>query len=367
MRPPSLPRAASILVLVATALAAAIVLYRSGAVRQPRKALKPRPLRHNAHFVETIAVDRFQRGNLHTHSKRSDGTASLEAMVAWYRSNGYQFLAMTEHNLRLGQAELDAFTAPGFVVIPGEEVTSSWGPRTPLHVNALCARETVPGGVNFDRASSGLATILAQIRAAGGTPLVNHPNWHHSIVADDLRDVGGGRYLFEIWNGRPDSTHAGDAHHPSAEAIWDAILANGGDAIPAAADDSHGLPGDPPLSVAIPGQAWVQTFGDETSAKAICAALQEGRLYASTGPAIARLVVEGNTLTVATADPGVSVTFIGDEGSTLANVRAVDAPVRGDLREVTYRLTGTEGLVRARVSDGGGRYAWTAAYRVGGD
>ena len=42
---------------------------------------------------------RFFRGNLHTHSNRSDGMLAPEAVAAHYREAGYDFLALTDHFL----------------------------------------------------------------------------------------------------------------------------------------------------------------------------------------------------------------------------------------------------------------------------
>jgi hypothetical protein len=286
-------------------------------------------------------------------------------MVGWYREHGYQFLAMTEHDLRLDPAELEGMSGPGFVVIPGEEVTDFWADR-PLHANALCARQTVKGGQHFERADQGLATMLAQIGDLGGVPLVNHPNYGWSLQADDLDRGASGRYLLEIWSGLPNVHAMGDADHRSEEAIWDDVLASDPDVIPAAVDDAHGLHEGPGGSDALPGRGWVQTFGDETSVSAICEALAEGRLFASNGPSLARIAVQGDTFLVTTTDADATVDFLGEHGVLLATVRAAEVPARGELREIRYRLRGDEALVRARIADARGRHAWTAAYRVGG-
>jgi hypothetical protein len=360
-RLPGSPRRIGILAILVVALAVALLARLPGVRRHARSAERHLLHRH-AHFVDEITAEHFQRGNLHTHSLLSDGTAPIEEVAGWYQANGYQFLAMTEHNLRVAEADLDRLAAPGFVVIPGEEVTD-FASHKPLHVNALCARAVVSGGLDFGRPDVGLALMLQQIRSVGGTPLVNHPNFHYAVTADDIVVGARGPYLLEIWSGHPDVHTMGDTFHPSAEEIWDDVLAQGGEAFPAAVDDAHGLPVTPPRSNALPGRGWVETFGDETTAKAICAALAAGRLYASNGPAIARLAVQGDAFTVTTTDPLASVTFVGEKGETLANVHARDTPA-GDPRVLTYRLAGGETLVRARVSDAQGRHAWTAAYRV---
>ena len=40
---------------------------------------------------------RFWRGNLHTHSTRSDGRRSPEEVCRFYETAGYDFLALTDH------------------------------------------------------------------------------------------------------------------------------------------------------------------------------------------------------------------------------------------------------------------------------
>ena len=39
------------------------------------------------------------KGNLHTHTYWSDGDAFPEMVLDWYKSNGYQFVALSEHNI----------------------------------------------------------------------------------------------------------------------------------------------------------------------------------------------------------------------------------------------------------------------------
>ncbi|HRE99400.1 MAG TPA: hypothetical protein PLI18_02710, partial [Pirellulaceae bacterium] len=41
---------------------------------------------------------RWYRGNLHTHSLWSDGNDFPEMIADWYRSNGYHFLTLSDHN-----------------------------------------------------------------------------------------------------------------------------------------------------------------------------------------------------------------------------------------------------------------------------
>ena len=59
------------------------------------------------------------KGNLHTHTNKSDGDSSPEIVVNWYSNNKYDFLVLSDHNhltiLKSDQTKL--------LLIPGEEIT----------------------------------------------------------------------------------------------------------------------------------------------------------------------------------------------------------------------------------------------------
>src|SRR4051812_44910849 len=42
---------------------------------------------------------RWYKGNLHTHSLWSDGDDFPEMIADWYRARGYDFLALSDHNV----------------------------------------------------------------------------------------------------------------------------------------------------------------------------------------------------------------------------------------------------------------------------
>src|SRR5688500_15520765 len=54
-------------------------------------------------FLVTItfahAEPRWYKGNLHTHSLWSDGDAYPEVIIDWYKKHGYNFLALSDHNV----------------------------------------------------------------------------------------------------------------------------------------------------------------------------------------------------------------------------------------------------------------------------
>ena len=54
----------------------------------------------------------WYKGNLHTHTTRSDGRKSPEEVMALYRDHGYDFLALTDHWIPSEEGERDGLPRP---------------------------------------------------------------------------------------------------------------------------------------------------------------------------------------------------------------------------------------------------------------
>jgi hypothetical protein len=301
---------------------------------------------------------RWFKGNLHTHTLNSDGDSTPEDVVRWYREHGYDFLVLTDHNFLTGVEGLNALQgADGkFLVVRGEEVTSAVG-RTPIHVNGFDVRRLV------DPPSAATVVEMVQgmvdgIRAADGIPSINHPNFGWAISADELAAVQRTK-LFEIYNGHPQVNNLGGGTVPGMEEVWDRLLTGGKLIFGIAVDDAHHFkrPWDPTASS--PGHGWVYVQAPALEPRALVAALEEGRFYASTGVELQALEASPTGLRVAvkpTAFSKYRVQFIGRGGRVLQEVAEPDA---------RYVYSGDEGYVRARVIESNGAVAWTQPVGVG--
>jgi hypothetical protein len=317
----------------------------------PPPAAPPEPAR----FERRIDVAIFQKGNLHAHSNWSDGDSSPAEVYRWYRNHGYHFAVLSDHHQRVDPRVFAWLERSDFVLVPGEEITLTIKTK-PVHVNALCTRQTI-GPKSFEDRRAGLAWAVEQVNQQGGVALINHPNFAWALDLEDLAATPGAR-MVEIMNGHAHVPWRGNASHPSQEALWTTLLDRGYDFAAAAVDDAHRFREDSGAPNARPGTGWVQVFAREPSVPAICEALARGDLYASNGPSIARLVIDDQRFEVWPADRSARVEFVGEGGALLA---AIEADERG---VATYELRGDERYVRARVLDGAGHTAWTQAYRV---
>ncbi len=309
-------------------------------------------------FATELDVAYFHKGNLHTHSLESDGDSLPADVYRWYRSHGYQFVALTDHDKRIDPRVYRWLERPSFKILPGEEVTMA-GAGSQVHVNALCTKERIGGG-GFRTKAEALDHALRKIEAQGGIALINHPNFDRSLTADDLWH-GRAAPLLEIMSGHPYVYSNGVDDRPSHERLWSELLTRGAMFHGVAVDDTHHLaPGKSPEKTARPGRGWIATYADryqEVEVASTCEAIRAGRFYASSGAAIDRLRVSDTAVTVWPEDRTAYVVFLGPGDEVLGTVPA-------GAEGAKFKLRGGERWVRARVEQQDGSKAWTQPFRV---
>ena len=295
---------------------------------------------------------RWYKGNLHTHTLKSDGDASPEKVARWYGRHGYDFLTLSDHDRLTLLGHLhgkSGSTIP--LMIPGEEVVIRPSVEdTEVHINAIgIARQVEPIAAKelFPAIQANIDAVLA----AGGIVSINHPNFSWALDHDIISRVTGAS-LLEVFNGEPSVNMYGAPGRPSYEEIWDGVLSAGKLMFGVATDDSHNyLDFSPGLSN--PGRGWVMVCTAELTEESIIEALASGSFYASTGVALPQLEVsqEGIYLGIEQDwDYVYTTTFTGRGGVTLAENVGLEA---------RYRVRGDEGYVRATVRSSYGTKAWT--------
>ena len=368
----SLARAAILFAGLAAAFAAWRLAAPAAAPPDPRDVL------------EATDGRRWVRGNLHAHTRWSDGLADAGTVAAWYRDAGYDFLAITDHDVVPDDAAWAALEAANdrpdrFLLIRGEEISNHVGGAS-VHLNALGIDRPLPRVEAGDVVSSIERTAIAvAARARPGTaPLLqlNHPNGWWSVTAEDLlRQHGVG--VFEVFNAHELGYSGGDGLRPPVERLWDVALAWRLDVLGlpllygTATDDSHARPGDAGAA-ARPGRAWVQVLVERLDAPHVLGALRRGRFYASTGVELERVVASPTRLAVVVVpEPGVDhvIEFVGtrrgfdtaSSATTGGTGRALQASRRHDpaIGRVFERVAGSRAeyvfqpddlYVRARIT-----------------
>lgn len=299
---------------------------------------------------------KFYRGNLHTHTTRSDGKLKPKEAFLYYFVMGYDFMAISDHRVWTDMPEIGF---PGrFITIPAAEISIYGGGEYASHEgpNGACAhisafaldysnpdlpkqderldniRADLPG--TFGQAVSHNIKLL---RDRGCMVCVNHPDWSRSFD-DELLDMDG-MFATEVFNA---GSHL--SHSASGEYAFDYCLRNGKRIYGIAADDNH-------FADSAPSVGAVMVKAPELTREAISKALYEGRFYSTQGPEIYEFKLIRRTVYIK-CSPASKIRFITYEplGRTFEG---------SAMTEGNYVLSGREKYVRVEVCDENGRKAWT--------
>lgn len=330
------------------------------------------PLARSEDAVPSDPPLRWWKGNIHTHTFWSDGNDFPEMAAEWYRTNGYNFLAISDHNVlsqgmrwmkaseikRRGRGEamakyrgrfgdnwvetrraedseeLEVRLKPfdefrylveerdRFIMIPAEEI-SDRAEGKPVHMNAINLHEVIDpvGGETVREAiANNLRAVDEQAARLGREILLhlNHPNFGWAIKPEDLAQVTEERF-FEVYNGHPGVNHLGDDDHPSVERFWDLAnvlrltVLNAEPLMGVATDDTHHYHGTGGSRM---GRGWIMVHSHFLTPEHLIRAIKQGRFYASSGVSLQHVTYDAENRTLALQidpQPGASyrTEFVG--------------------------------------------------------
>lgn len=351
------------------------------------------------------------KGNTHTHSLWSDGDAAPEKIADWYKSRGYHFLVISDHNIlqegekwrKIGTGKFEAtpehvaelvqkygeaaveirekagakemklktlaelrkrFENPeSFLLVQGEELTDKFLEKVqgklvekPIHHGLVNTASMVPapaGGSVRDVLERTVAAYEAEAKKAGRPVLLhlNHPNFGWGVTPDDIAQVFGERF-FEVYNGHRGVRNYGDQSHLSMEQLWDYVLTLrlgklGGPVLYALATDDAHNY-QKEQAVANPGRGWVMVRSDTFTPDAITEAMLRGDFYASSGVVLEEIAATKESLGVKVAsEPGVEYTIKFIGTKDGGTTGAVLQESKGP--SASYTFAGDELYVRAVV------------------
>jgi hypothetical protein len=258
-----------------------------------------------------IARAGWLRGDLHCHTRYSDGDSWPAEMLHAATEAGLEFLGVTDHNNVAHHGEYGAGGGDQPIVIPGVEVTTYGG-----HWNAWGTDRWW----EF-REPSGPAVAAAMQAAAdsGAFISVNHPKpfgpaWEYDTI--------GAAHAIEVWNG------AWVGLNSVALEFWERRLRAGDRLVAVGGSDTHILRGDDPDPRHARGlgqpTTWVDC-GSRPDASSILDGLREGRTFVSASPAGPQVYLDRTSGEIAVevrGGRGAALLLIGDAG--VADGRAID-------------------------------------------
>jgi hypothetical protein len=299
---------------------------------------------------------------LHTHSKRSDGELDPAAHVRHHEWMGFDVCAITDHWTVTSEPSTEHL-----LVIKGAELAVDpvgKGRYTEILAIGIEDIPEDPGGDRvhwqpidnyYFKTFADLSAAGLHIASQGGVSFIAHPYWSGLplevlLEAENVEGVELFNSSAERDNGRGDSSY-----------MWDLTLEAGKRFSGFATDDCH-YPG---FDI---GDAWTMVKAAERSEAAFLDALRAGMTYASSGPVIHDVQVDGDAVEVR-CSPARSVVLMS-RYETGWSVRADGRGRQEDARILERDDAGL--IVRARflpqmalpyrrlvVESTQGRKAWT--------
>ena len=279
----------------------------------------------------------WYRGNLHTHSTRSDGRTSPAEVCAHYRAHGYDFISLTDHFRERYQFPItdttpyrtDDFTSLG----------DEW------HILAV--------GLPPDFAPTGADETGPQLAeravAAGAYVAAAHPAWY-DLTDQDILSVPSAQAIeifntaCTVGNGKGDSTGYID-RLLSQERYYQII----------ATDDAHFNSVRPDSC-----RNWVMVRSSTPEPADLLAALHAGHFYSSQGPEFLEVTSKPGSDMLAVRTSPVRDIYLTGRGAASSSI-VQDA----DFTSAELDLKAIKGpYARLTAIDHQGRRAWTNPFRV---
>lgn len=285
------------------------------------------------HPYKHLQGGQWLKGNLHTHSTRSDGIHPLQEVIHRYAKAGYGFLMMSDHDVFTSAKDYRTIDAHGLVLLPGNEITAHG-----VHMLHVYAEGQVQP--HEDRQQ-----VIDEVARGRGFTIVNHPNWFKEFdhCTFDKLERWQGYAGLEIYNGVIGRLHGS----PYALDYWDRLLWRDRRVWGYANDDFHAAPkGDFALG-------WNVVYAKPT-VRSVAEALRGGRFYASTGVEITSIAVKGTRIAIKTRN-AARIVALRDVAQRIAIA---------DKKEIVVDVPADAKYVRFECWGRGETFAWTQPFWV---
>lgn len=319
--------------------------------------------------------EKYYKASLHTHSTVSDGKMTPQEVKDRYKAAGYSIMALTDHHIVAAHPELndeDFITLTGIelgldaedyappasffgktyhINLIAKDPNNLWQPYPPKKItegNRAHAEKAHWDQRERTYSLENANEILARAKEEGFLAIYNHPTWSKQSYPDyaGLKNL----WALEIRNTLNVTKGYDDNNHR----VYQDLLELGNRLCVVACDDTHR-----PHTV---GGSFTMIGAKELTYEAVIEAMEKGELYASCGPLIHSMTLDGSLLTV-TCDPAAQVCVqtqaryaqrVAGEGITEAQI---------DLSVWLEKSQGDpNAFFRVTVTAADGSYAATRAY-----
>lgn len=315
----------------------------------------------------------FYKGNMHCHSTLSDGNMTPEELKEAYKSKGYSFLAITDHEFVKSHKELDddefiAITSAEYSIkqFPEQSTLKNFNMKV-CHLNfyakeqdnenTICynsvldhyttgeLREKLTKQLDWERiyGADGINKLIKCANDNGFFVCYNHPRWSLENYGD-YKDYDG-LWGVEIFNY---GCGTGGLYDYDIN-VYDDFLRDDKRLFASCGDDNH--------SIEHCFGAFVCVNAENLSYKSIIDGLLNGNFYSSMGPEITELYTENNKVYIKCSN--AKQISLSTRGRRTASVLAPEGEY---VSQAEFELLESDEYFRLDIIDEKGRRANTQAY-----
>jgi len=300
------------------------------------------------------APGKFHRGNLHTHSTRSDGVLDPQEVCRRYQAEGYDFISLTDHFVGLFDYPItdtaDCRNESFSTIIGAELHTGAMENGYLWHILGigLPADFTPPNAPHFKSVAGSEtgADIARRARDAGAFVSIAHPHWSGMSEADALTIEAA--HAVEIYN----HGCVVDNDRGFGFVTLEHLLKEGRALNMIATDDAH-------FNTPDHFGGWVMVKATQNNPDALLAALKAGEFYSSIGPDIHDIRVFKDYVEVDCN--AVSTIIVQGEGTSMATLHGTSMTTG---RLSLERLSGSA-WIRVTIVDRAEKRAWSNPIWIG--
>ena len=318
---------------------------------------------------------KFYKASLHTHSTVSDGKLTPQQVKELYKAQGYSILALTDHHVIAAHPELND---PEFLALTGIELgveTEDYRPPQSFygktyHVNLIAKKADnlwqpyAPKAVTDDNRAHVekarwdqtprvydldiLQKMLDRAKEEGFLAIYNHPTWSGNRYPDYAS-------LKNLWAVEIRNTHNCMMGYDYNNAkVYEDLLMLGNRLSVVAADDTHR-----PHTI---GGSFTMIGAEALTYEAVIEAMEKGNVYASCGPLIHSLTLDGTIVRI-TCDPAAEICLETHARHAQRKAGAGLTEAEFDILTLREKSAGNaDAYFRLTVKAADGSYAVTRAY-----
>ena len=226
------------------------------------------------------------KGNTHAHTSVSDGKLAPEQLINEYKKAGYNFLAITDHEIYSDYTQYDT---DSFIMMPGVELMLWQGDRKIAFTTHL-VRLGIPGKNKFKHAqkleynnTTPTRELIDFLHDNGNFVILAHPYWSGTRL-EHFNEYSQGIDAMEIYNNVCNLAY-GTGY---SEAFFDTAIWADRHIFCVASDDTH-------QTVSAKNDfcgGFIMVKASCLDRSSIYEAISQGNFYASTGPLIDEFYVE---------------------------------------------------------------------------